>query len=87
MSDDARVDLGEFSLSLAVRDLAVSTAFYERLGFEAFGGDAASGWRMLRNGMGPSSFRSQLTTYLMAKRDHTGRQTLRVLYLNWAKPS
>jgi catechol 2,3-dioxygenase-like lactoylglutathione lyase family enzyme len=50
MSDDARVDLGEFSLSLAVRDLAVSTAFYERLGFEAFGGDAASGWRMLRNG-------------------------------------
>jgi catechol 2,3-dioxygenase-like lactoylglutathione lyase family enzyme len=44
------LDLGEFSLSLAVRDLAASTQFYERLGFEPFGGDSDAGWRMLRNG-------------------------------------
>ncbi|GAA1954989.1 VOC family protein [Microbacterium aquimaris] len=50
MSDDAHLDLGAFSLSLTVRDLAVSTAFYEQLGFEAFGGDTDAGWRMLRSG-------------------------------------
>jgi len=42
--------LGAFSLSLAVKDLAASQAFYERLGFVAFGGDAAQHWLMLRNG-------------------------------------
>ncbi|WP_400994624.1 VOC family protein [Agromyces sp. GXQ0307] len=44
------MDLGAFSVSLAVSDLAASRAFYERLGFEAFGGDADQGWLMLRNG-------------------------------------
>ncbi|MGR0220793.1 VOC family protein [Agromyces sp. ZXT2-6] len=44
------MDLGAFSVSLAVSDLAASRAFYERLGFEAFGGDPAEGWLMLRNG-------------------------------------
>ena len=32
--------LGDFSVSLAVKDLAASRAFYEKLGFEVFGGDA-----------------------------------------------
>lgn len=50
MSDDAHLDLGAFSVSLAVRDLAASTAFYEKLGFASIGGDPASGWRMLRSG-------------------------------------
>lgn len=31
--------LGEFSISLAVKDIAVSKAFYEKLGFSVFGGD------------------------------------------------
>ena len=44
------MDLGAFSVSLAVKDLAVSTQFYERLGFTAFAGDAAHGWLVLRNG-------------------------------------
>jgi catechol 2,3-dioxygenase-like lactoylglutathione lyase family enzyme len=44
------MNLGAFSVSLAVKDLAASRAFYERLGFEAFHGDAAQGWLMLRNG-------------------------------------
>jgi catechol 2,3-dioxygenase-like lactoylglutathione lyase family enzyme len=43
------MDLGAFSVSLAVKDLAASRSFYEKLGFEAFGGDAAQGWLVLRN--------------------------------------
>ncbi len=31
------MDLGNFSVSLAVKDLAVSRAFYEKLGFEVLG--------------------------------------------------
>ncbi|NSW52518.1 MAG: VOC family protein [Anaerolineae bacterium] len=44
------MQLGAFSVSLAVKDLAVSQAFYQKLGFHPFGGDAAQGWLMLRNG-------------------------------------
>ena len=44
------MDLGSFSVSLAVKDLAASKAFYEQLGFEAFHGDAAQGWLILKNG-------------------------------------
>jgi catechol 2,3-dioxygenase-like lactoylglutathione lyase family enzyme len=42
--------LGAFSISLAVKDLAASRAFYEKFGFTAFGGDAAQGWLILKNG-------------------------------------
>lgn len=34
------MDLGVFSVSLAVKDLAASREFYERLGFEGTGGDS-----------------------------------------------
>ena len=44
------MELGAFSVSLAVKDLAASRAFYEQLGFEGFMGDAEQGWLMLRNG-------------------------------------
>jgi catechol 2,3-dioxygenase-like lactoylglutathione lyase family enzyme len=44
------MDLGAFSVSLAVKDLAASRDFYERLGFSAFHGDADQGWLMLKNG-------------------------------------
>ena len=43
-------ELGNFSVSLTVRDLEASRAFYEKLGFAARGGDAAQGWLILRNG-------------------------------------
>jgi predicted lactoylglutathione lyase len=36
------VDLGAFSVSLAVKDLAVSRAFYEKLGFEVTGGEKST---------------------------------------------
>jgi lactoylglutathione lyase len=44
------MELGAFSVSLAVKDLAGSRAFYEALGFEAFHGEATQGWLILRNG-------------------------------------
>ncbi|WP_374772518.1 VOC family protein [Streptomyces sp. NBC_01310] len=44
------MDLGAFSVSLAVRDIEASRAFYEKLGFAEFGGDAAQNWLILKNG-------------------------------------
>ncbi|MEM7545529.1 MAG: VOC family protein [Pseudomonadota bacterium] len=44
------MDLGAFSVSLAVKDLSASRAFYEALGFEVMGGDAAQNWLILKNG-------------------------------------
>jgi catechol 2,3-dioxygenase-like lactoylglutathione lyase family enzyme len=38
-SGDAPVRLGNFSVSLAVKDLAASRAFYEKLGFHKVGGN------------------------------------------------
>lgn len=43
------MDLGNFSVSLAVKDLAVSRAFYEKLGFEVLGGDAEQGWLIMKS--------------------------------------
>jgi len=45
------MDLGAFSVSLAVKDLERSRAFYEKLGFKPFGGDAKQGWLILKNRM------------------------------------
>ena len=44
------MELGSFSVSLAVKDLAASKAFYKILGFEAIGGDPEQNWLILRNG-------------------------------------
>lgn len=44
------MQLGAFSLSLSVKDLETSRAFYEKLGFKQFGGDASQGWLILKNG-------------------------------------
>jgi catechol 2,3-dioxygenase-like lactoylglutathione lyase family enzyme len=44
------MQLGAFSVSLAVKDLAASRAFYEKLGFTEFGGDASRNWLILKNG-------------------------------------
>jgi lactoylglutathione lyase len=49
-TEEARMELGAFSVSLAVRDLDASRSFYEKFGFEAFAGDAAQNWLMMRNG-------------------------------------
>ncbi len=44
------MDLGAFSISLAVKDLAASRKFYEAFGFTAFAGDASQNWLILKNG-------------------------------------
>lgn len=44
------MDLGAFSVSLAVNDLDASRTFYAKLGFTVVGGDAAQNWLILRNG-------------------------------------
>jgi lactoylglutathione lyase len=44
------MQLGAFSISLAVKDIAASRAFYEKFGFQAFGGDASQNWLILKNG-------------------------------------
>ena len=44
------MDLGAFSISLAVNDIGASKEFYEKLGFEIFGGDASQNWLIMKNG-------------------------------------
>ena len=43
------MELGAFSVSLAVKDIKASQAFYEKFGFEPVLGDAAQNWLILRN--------------------------------------
>ena len=49
-AQDGAPPLGAFSISLNVGDLERSRAFYEALGFSVLGGEARSGWLILRNG-------------------------------------
>jgi len=44
------MQLGAFSISLAVKDLEASRSFYEKLGFKVFAGDASQNWLILKNG-------------------------------------
>jgi catechol 2,3-dioxygenase-like lactoylglutathione lyase family enzyme len=44
------MELGAFSISLAVKDLEASRAFYEKFGFKVFAGDASQNWLILKNG-------------------------------------
>lgn len=44
------MELGAFSVSLAVKDLQASKSFYEKFGFRPFAGDEAQNWLILKNG-------------------------------------
>ena len=44
------MQLGAFSVSLAVKDLQASKSFYEKFGFTEFAGHAAQNWLILKNG-------------------------------------
>ncbi|HEV7504440.1 MAG TPA: VOC family protein [Thermoanaerobaculia bacterium] len=44
------MQLGNFSISLAVKDIAASRAFYEKFGFTVWGGDQEHNWLILKNG-------------------------------------
>lgn len=43
------MNLGTFSISLTVKDIEASKAFYEKFGFEVMGGDATQNWLILKN--------------------------------------
>lgn len=44
------MQLGIFSISLSVKDIRASKAFYEQLGFSEFGGNIDQNWLILKNG-------------------------------------
>lgn len=44
------MELGAFSVSLAVKDIQASRAFYEKFGFTRFAGEIANNWLILKNG-------------------------------------
>jgi len=44
------MELGAFSVSLAVKDIEASRAFYEKFGFKPFLGNASQRWLILKNG-------------------------------------
>ncbi len=44
------MELGAFSISLAVKDIEASQAFYEKLGFTVLMGDISQKWLILKNG-------------------------------------
>jgi len=44
------MELGTFSVSLAVKDLEKSLKFYQTLGFEQIAGEQAENWVILKNG-------------------------------------
>lgn len=62
------MELGNFSVSLAVKDLSASRAFYEKLGFTIIGGDADQGWLIMKSptaviGLFQGMFEKNLLTF------------------------
>lgn len=43
------MQLGAFSISLAVKNIEASRSFYEKFGFKVIGGDASQDWLILKN--------------------------------------
>jgi lactoylglutathione lyase len=63
-----KMKLGAFSVSLTVKDIHVSKAFYENLGFQALGGDITQNWLILKNenciiGLFQGMFEKNLLTF------------------------
>ena len=44
------MELGNFSVSLAVKDIEASKQFYEKLSFKVFMRDQSQGWLIMKNG-------------------------------------
>lgn len=43
------MELGAFSVSITVKDIHASKAFYEKLGFDSLGGDISQNWLIMKN--------------------------------------
>jgi lactoylglutathione lyase len=50
MKEGGRMELGVFSISLTVKDLAASKVFYEKFGFKVFGGGFDKNYLIMKNG-------------------------------------
>jgi catechol 2,3-dioxygenase-like lactoylglutathione lyase family enzyme len=68
LQEDGQMQLGNFSVSLAVKNIAASRAFYETLGFIQIAGDQTQNWLILQNStstiglfQGPQYTRNMLT--------------------------
>ena len=77
---NSNMRLGNFSVSLAVKDLRALREFYEKLGFRAIGGDPAKNWLILQNetstiGLFQGMFDKNTLTFNPGW-DHTGGATL-----------
>lgn len=62
------MELGAFSVSLAVKDIGASKSFYEKIGFNEIGGDISQNWLIMRNrghtiGLFQGMFESNLLTF------------------------
>ncbi|MBF0280365.1 MAG: VOC family protein [SAR324 cluster bacterium] len=62
------MELGTFSISLAVKDIGKSKNFYEKLGFSIFGGDQLNHWLIMKNkdhviGLFQGMFESNILTF------------------------
>ena len=62
------MQLGTFSISLAVKNIEASKVFYENFGFEVVGGDPSQNWLILRNsghtiGLFQGMFESNILTF------------------------
>lgn len=60
--------LGAFSVSLSVKDIHASKAFYEKLGFTEFGGHIEQNWLIMKNedkiiGMFQGMFENNILTF------------------------
>jgi len=60
--------LGAFSVSLNVKDIQLSKSFYEKLGFQVFGGDMSQNWLIMKNenciiGLFQSMFEKNILTF------------------------
>ncbi len=44
------MELGAFSISLAVKDIEISKQFYQKLGFTVFHGEQSQNWLIMKNG-------------------------------------
>jgi predicted lactoylglutathione lyase len=47
--EEMNMKLGAFSVSLNVKDIQASKSFYEKLGFQVFGGDISQNWLIMKN--------------------------------------
>jgi len=48
-NEETTMQLGTFSVSLAVKDIKASQSFYEKLGFSVFAGDLSQNWLIMKN--------------------------------------